>query len=63
MIVLPRQARDNHREKLEKRVRFLTARGSEAYQAVRWEEKTPFLEPFNFNVNNDLFAKTGSGQT
>eukprot|EP01046_Picozoa_sp_COSAG06_P010992 COSAG06_NODE_616_length_13755_cov_32.672452_9_plen_101_part_00 len=63
MIILPRQARDKHREN-SKKVRFLI-RGVYAMKETKhWiqnGEKTPFLR-CHFVLKNDDFTKTGSGQ-
>ena len=63
MIVLPRQAQDNHRENSKnKGCVFLQHEDPKLVKRCAGEEKTPFLAPFNLNVKDDLFAKTGSGR-
>eukprot|EP01046_Picozoa_sp_COSAG06_P027078 COSAG06_NODE_2367_length_7000_cov_16.568179_7_plen_58_part_00 len=57
MIILPRQARDKHTEKLKKDAFFLDFGGNDGLKV----RKNGLFEPFKYKC--DLFTKAGSGQT
>jgi hypothetical protein len=63
VIVLPRQAQDNHRKTRKTKGAFsYSTRIRSLSSGALGRRKHLFLAPFNLNVKNDLFAKTGSGR-
>jgi hypothetical protein len=63
MMILPEQARDKHREKHLNKDRFVAERVRVQGDHLRCSGKDNASFAMPFDTGNQLFTRTGSGQT